>query len=424
MIRYLKLFLELAVAVTLNNAKAATVNAIDCQQASVSAAINSAQSGDTVFIPSGKCYWSSGLSVTKALSIIGAGSTNTTIINKVNSPYGYALISYQPTDLEAPKTFELSGLTLDGASMGGCFAAAAPSSSTPITGLKIHDNNFINGTSRAVILSGMEFGVFYKNNFDGNYISISSIGAGNAGWNYPSEFGSANFPFFEDNTFGNGTGGFISESGQGGRLVFRHNIINNYACSGCEVFDIHGNQGDRGTVATEIYHNTIDVGSSGTNRWLNHRGGKAVIANNSVTRNISFNITEYTSWGGNGFCSTYPALDQINNSFYWSNTNTPVKSCTASSCLGTPASCAISPYDDAFLIVNREYWLPIAGAEASLPTSCNTGDYFGTTDTDKLFKCVEKDVWSLSYKPFPYPHSLRGQTAQLNAPLNLRIVAL
>jgi hypothetical protein len=331
-------------------------------------------------------------------------------------------VSYSPTATEASKTFELAGFTFLG---NGGFTADNPGSA-PITGLKIHDNAFNDASVRAVVLAGMEFGVFYNNTFNNNYISVSVIGAGDGGWNYPHALGSANYPYFEDNTFGNGRGAFVFETGQGGRIAFRRNVINGYSCSGCEVFDIHGNQGDRGTVVSEVYHNTVGVGSSGTYRWMHHRGGQAVIMNNAISRNIAFHFTEYQSWGGNGICDPYPALDQIINSFYFNNTVGGSNQNPSYTQGGGSGSCG-GGGEDAYIVLNREYWLPTAGLASARPSTCvaSGNTYYGATDTDVIYKCTSTNTWTPYYVPYTYPHPLRsggGPTpTPPTPPTNLRV---
>lgn len=381
--------------------KAAITDVSGCSLSAVQAAVNSASSGDTVMVPSGTCTWSSMLTVTKAISLKGAGIGSSVITGGVD---------YSPSISEATKTFELSGFTFKGS--GRKFEPDAPNATTPITGLKIHDNRFTGSTERALAFSGMEFGVIYNNTFDGNYISVSVIGAGDAGWNYNHAFGSANYPYFEDNTFNNGTGAFVFETGQGGRIAFRHNNISGYACSGCEVFDMHGDQGDRGTVSTEIYHNDINVGSSGTYRWAHHRGGQAIIANNTINRRIGFDFTEYRAWGGNGICEAYPAHDQINNSYYFNNIAGGSPQNPTFTNGGDPGSCG-GAGEDAYLVLNRDYWLPTSGPDANRPATCtaNGNTYYGATDTDILNKCTATNTWTAFFTPYTYPHPLRGSTA-------------
>src|SRR4029453_1695883 len=54
-------------------ARAATVSVASCSQSAVQAAVNSAQNGDTVAVPSGTCTWSSAIELpTKDLTLMGA----------------------------------------------------------------------------------------------------------------------------------------------------------------------------------------------------------------------------------------------------------------------------------------------------------------------------------------------------------------
>lgn len=384
-------------------------------RASVASCVSSASSGGTITVTgSGSVTWSPAISSTKALRLIGPGKSVLSVTGGV---------SYSPTVAEASKTFEVAGFTFVG---NTGFTATNPNSSTPITGLKIHDNAYNNASVRAIVLNGMEFGVFYSNTFSGNYISVSVMGAGNAGWNYSHAFGSANYAYFEDNTFGNGAGAFLFETGQGGRIAFRHNTVSGYACSGCEVFDMHGNDSLRGTVSAEVYDNTIGVGASGTYRWVHQRGGQAIIANNAVSRSIGFNFTEYRSWGGNGVCEPYPALDQINNSYYFHNTVAGSNQNPSYTNGGDPGICG-GGGEASYIVLNREYWLPTSGLASARPTTCtaNGNTYYGATDTDVIDKCTATNTWTPFFTPYTYPHPLRvggSNTLPPTAPTNLHVV--
>lgn len=403
---------------------------------SVNSCVNQAASGDTINVSAGTVTWSSKLTITTALKLIGPGKTNLTITAGYSDQYGTGMVTYTPTAGEASKTFEMSGFTFNGNSATGLFSAISPNNTNVITGLKIHDNAFNNGTARAIHTTGLEFGVFYNNTFSGNYISIGLDECELAGWQFGhSDFGTSYNLFFEDNTFGNGTGAFIFESGHGARIAFRHNTITGYTCSGCEVFDMHGNQdnGIEANVLAEIYHNTIGIGSN-VYRWINQRGGKALIANNTVTgyAGSAFSLTEYHSWGGSIVsCTGYPFThggyeQQVSNSFYFNNLvsgspQTPSLCCTGSGCCGT-VTCGSSPYDVTFIQQNREYWLPTYGTEANLPSTCtaNGNTYYGTTDTDKIFKCTSTNTWTVFYTPYTYPHPFRSGNSIPNPPPGLQ----
>jgi hypothetical protein len=411
---------------------AQTVTASSCSQTDVQNAINSVSSGETVIVPSQTCTWGSGITVTKAIHLHGAGIGNTVITGG---------IQYAPIVAEAAKVFELDGFTFQGASTQ--FQANAPNTSTPVTGIKVHDNRFTGcnvSSCRAVILPGLVAGVFYSNTFDNNTIAVSSLFASywaNVQW--PSPLGGANYVYFEDNTFNNGAaGGWTSENGQSGRIAFRHNTITQ-TCSGCEVFDMHGEQGSGGwTISSEIYHNTITAGG---NRTFYHRGGQAVIANNVIDRG-ALEFTEYYAWGGNGVCKPYPTAfdssesycspingtscveEQVHNTFYFHNVVggsvvNPAWSMGTNICGGTPSS---------YIQQNREYWLPTSGLASALPASCTAdgNTYYGATDTDVIYKCTATNTWSVFYQPYTYPHPLRGGSSASSppaAPTNLTGVA-
>jgi hypothetical protein len=398
--------------------------ASSCAQSAVQSAVNNASSGGTVTVPAGACTWSSVVTVTKPIAIKGAGIGSTVITGAINSAYGTALVTYSPADADAGKTFELSGITFDGGYATGTFKAVSPNSTTPVTGLKIHDNKFMNGYSRAIILDGLEFGVFYNNQFQDNYIAISVIGCEMTGWNYPYSQGGANYPFFENNTFTQtaARGGFIVETGRGGRIVFRRNTITGYGGAGGEVWDAHGVNGtyptDTGTVSIEYYNNNI--GLSASTRLLNQRGGRAIVFNNTVTGSSApMNMTEYQGWS---YCTSggYPKPQQVNNSYYWSNTvggasATPTLYCTSGSC----TSCG--QYDSTYIQLNRDYWLPTSGSDANKPSTCSVGARYGATDTGKLYACNSANVWTAIYTPYTYPHPLVSGTSSAAppAPTNL-----
>jgi hypothetical protein len=397
--------------------------------ASVSTCISNAASGDTINISAGSGTWGT-KTITKAIGLIGPGTANLSVSGTVD---------YEPTSAEAVKVFEMSGITFSGTQ--NHFTSSCASTATPITGLKIHDNAFDSQSTtsgKAIDLTGCEFGVFYNNELHGNYTSIyDGEGIGFAGMAIPHALGSANYPYFEDNSFGNGTSEFISETGQGGRLAFRHNTITGYACSGCEVHDIHGDQGSGTTISSEYYHNTEGVGASGTFRWMHHRGGQALVANNTISRNIGFNFTEYRSVGNGSVqapansCTAYPIIlnssyatcgannettcieSQVHNSYYWGNT-AGGSSSTPDYTFGTGGSCGSDPPwgDNSFIQLNREFWEPAAGLESALPATCIAGanNFYGTTDTDKIFQCTSTNTWTLFYQPYTYPHPLRSSS--------------
>jgi hypothetical protein len=172
------------------------------------------------------------------------------------------------------------------------------------------------------------------------------------------------------------------------------------------------------------------------------RGGQAIIANNTVSRNIAFNITEYEDHGGNGICNGYPVAynssenycssisgscleTQIHNSFFFNNTASGQQQ-KPSYTQTSGGSCGSAPPwgDAAYIQQNREYWLPTSGPESSLPSTCKAdgNTYYGTTDTDKIFECTATNTWTLIYQPYTYPHPLRSGSSGVSSPTNLTAV--
>jgi len=63
------------------SSQAATWTAAGVDRTSVASALTSASSGDTVIIPAGSATWSSGITITKGITINGAGTNSTQILN-------------------------------------------------------------------------------------------------------------------------------------------------------------------------------------------------------------------------------------------------------------------------------------------------------------------------------------------------------
>ena len=75
-------FLLLTLGLMVKVSHCATYNAASCNSSDVQTAINSAANGDTVRIPAGNCSWVSGISTSKQITLIGAGSgTSGTVIS-------------------------------------------------------------------------------------------------------------------------------------------------------------------------------------------------------------------------------------------------------------------------------------------------------------------------------------------------------
>ena len=262
------------------------------------------------------------LHMKKAGKLIGAGKSLTTITTAyTGGNSGDVLLWYGPQADVGTTIFEMSNLTIDASTSGIVDFLGQKGDSTSYPVLKVHDINFNNGVI-GVVLYGLEKGVFYSNVFTDNSQHIRVTGAASTGWSWNYDAGSENYVFFEDNIFNTAPSLFF-ETGSGGRLVFRYNTAT--LLNEIDMLDIHGKgenylEGQRGSVAVEVYNNTFHALSAGQ-RLMFHRGGRLLMFNNTIdTNNANLALTEYGGWY---FClqSTYPATDQIFSSYYYNNIN-------------------------------------------------------------------------------------------------------
>lgn len=75
------------------DAQAAAIVARSCSKAAVQDAIDDAADGDTVVIPNGSCAWSSGIALTKQITLRGASATGVTITHRAG---GASLLTVSP----------------------------------------------------------------------------------------------------------------------------------------------------------------------------------------------------------------------------------------------------------------------------------------------------------------------------------------
>jgi hypothetical protein len=256
-------------------ARATTINAKSASQSDVAAAIASAADGDTVTLPSGTFTWTSGVTITKAITLQGAGIGNTIIIDANNNSGEAAIDIYFPS-LVANKLTRLTGIEIrDGGrintGIGGVIKAVGSNTNgsrfrmdhckmNNVKGMTVMDtvigvidhNTFLCSTDHELAV------VPYANHWngpDGHY--------GDGSWSDATNFGSDRFLFIEDNVFDQegpaprvpgATDGY-----SGARFVVRYNQIHD--CT-IETHGTESNARNRGTRAVEVYNNTF----SGTNR--------------------------------------------------------------------------------------------------------------------------------------------------------------
>jgi len=444
-------------------ANAHAVTASSCSKTDVQSAINNASRGDTVNVPAGTCTWSSAVSITKGLTLSGAGVGITVIMNGAGD--GTVLqISPDSTAISNEETIEVTGFTIDGNGTGygliGIYGApdngTKPFKNLIIVGNRIQNTGSTSGNGNTCIynFNGQTRGVISGNIFDRCDIVYRPMGSddttewSNTAYNNFT-YGSADNLYFENNTILYSTaynsddnyGGWI-ESGQGGRTVVRFNTwdmanITNSA----ELWDIHGFQnfygssnGQTGTMVVEYYGNKVIHESASNYRWIDHRGSWGLFFNNTYSGGSSpdIEVNQYNGGCTNQIVPTPSNYNPIvNNSYFFNNTvNGTLKSAIA----GSSNSCGV--------VENSNWWNQNTGFNGTSgvgygllsgrPSTCSVGVGYWATDQGSwnssgsggqgvFYKCTATNTWTLYYTPYTYPHPLTNG-APVNPPSNLNAV--
>jgi hypothetical protein len=433
------------------NAQAVAANS--CSQTDVQAAVNSAARGGTVTVPAGSCTWSSTLSLTKGITLVGPGRDSLTITSSCTSDCSTYFIQILPDSMAISnnETIRVSGFTFDGNNSLLAFIKGDMSGTTPLQKLIIDNNRFKNasmtlGNNGTIYTNGQFRGVIYSNIFDRIEVPTKIMGNDtfDPEWRVlgPSmAFGSGDNLFFEDNTIqwssalSGGDPGW-TEEGQSGRLVMRYNTFN-YANvqwdTGGDTWDIHGSQynpnGETSSLVSEYYGNTLTNNPKW--RWAIFRGGWGLFFDNvdTGTGSVYMQVANYS-----GSCDSttgYPTT--IRNTYFWNNTGN-----------GTEEAAAVNQDACGTLIENSAYWNYNASCTASSCTAgigrgtaaptgtCTTGVGYWVSSTPtattsssviqsaKFYKCVSTNNWQLYYQPYTYPHPLRvGSSSSIAPPGNL-----
>ena len=371
-IHYLAL-ISLGLGISLLPAQAATRTAASPSYADVSTAIAASADGDTVNIPAGSATWTSALSLTKAITLMGAGSKSTTI-----SANGITMMSVA---LTADKPVRISGINFNNAS-----GTAIPTlilagqnykgGGVPMTSFRVDHCNF-NFGKRALNPNGWCYGVIDHNTFVNCDIAVGITGDDDYAWNRAIQPGSANCVCIEDNVFTINNSTPIEPNEQiyhqeGTRTTIRYNTFDGHSYTGGDsmFFDCHGNQNYysgnvysdfRGTVLVEFYNNTMHAYK--TYRMLYIRAGTIFAYNNTMLTDSGgttpFALTEEEGWQTqffNPLKTSWPAQDQVTNSFFWNNT------------LNGAAVTSVALWnaaDSTFIQQGRDYWMAAPTAATS-----------------------------------------------------------
>jgi hypothetical protein len=213
----------------------------------------------------------------------------------------------------------------------------------------------------------------------------------------------------------------LTDADFGGRMCMRHCKVDfrkfTAAYEFGSIWMMHGNQAYwtgnqeqdnvRGAITLELYDNTVVTNQA--YRIIYLRGGQTVAYNNKFTFPNSnppiVSMTEEEGYDGPGtnedwfnpLRTTWPAEDQVNNSFFWGNT---VNGAAQSD--GNFSDWNVPP-DNTFIQEDRDYW--------TTPPSSSTATIYPSPGYPSSPNYPANAYYApvTSYKAFKYPHPLTTQ---------------
>ena len=436
--------------------QAHTYQAASCSYADVSAAINDASPGDTVYVPTGNCTWTYPLKITKGVNMIGAGIGNTVITNSSSCGLGFDgqyWLQYNPSDYSLDAPFRLSGFTFNLNNTCRGLALGQTGKSAPFaaqTKVRVDHNRWLNpksGSAQYIWHAGGIYGVIDSNIFESCYYPVKADTSADCSyWNqftYTPGAEDDNM-CFEDNTF-NGISGCVTDCQWSGRYVYRYNDFK-ITAGQWSMFDMHGNGPSYGMCSCfggEIYGN--DITGSYDIRLLDHRGGQAMVFYNRASTSLGYQIQvreEYADSVNPPATAADGQPQHVSDSYYWNNRK-------GAGALNTVIE---GEHVGDIPLANRDFFSHASAfngqsgvgcgtvAQMQAITTCEEGVGFWATNqscTDlsnvvgvnpitpisgALYRCNSSSKWELHYVPLAYPHPLRGETG-LAAPAGLKVIS-
>jgi hypothetical protein len=422
--------------------RAATITAASCSQADVQEAVDLAETGDSVYVPAGSATWSSAVTVSKAISIIGAGVGSTILTGSGSMTSGFFFV----TNVTSTQLLRISGFRFTCPTTGDY--AIRIETAVDLSQLRIDHNRFDFSDTAQIFVTGCR-GVIDHNDFY-NGVKAVSFSAGSAAQQTASwasmAAGTGEALFIETNNIIDdanyphaSTQEKIGTFG-GGKLVMRYNTFdfddmalpeNSHPC---HPFGAHGSAkggaagsgywqegrgARRGQSVIEYYYNTIS--GRRIDFMYSSRGSANLVHHNAVTVStawkprIYFNEEEqYEASNWSPLRTAWPAEDQIHNSFIWANTFNGTAYFNDIGHIAIPHASSAG-----YIQQNRDFWFhePQAsggsesftgqnGASNTYPTDGTTLPTLGTM----TFSPEGPNAY-YPYTPYVYPHPLQTSSS-------------
>jgi hypothetical protein len=319
----------------------ATVYYSDGSAANVQSLHVIAQDGDTITLPSGTFAWPTGVTISKGITLQGAGYDLTTLARGVGFTGHMINIQGLASDLPVRVTgIRFNSIVGQLGDLTSVFVQGTHCASWGNYKIRI-DNCYFYGGQRDIFFRHRAYGVVDHCVFNNTAEPFEVYGEDDCAWLSQMQFGTAEAVFIEDNLFtsdGNLTYfDTLADTFVGGRFTIRHNTFDLRqapAWSFGSLITAHGNQRywqgtnnwNRSGIMCEFYDNTVRM--SQVYRVLWFRGGRNLVANNTFTTVaggvgalVAFSEEEPSSTAFSPLrTSGWPAEDQINNTFVWGNT--------------------------------------------------------------------------------------------------------
>ena len=280
------------------------INAASTSYSDVDNAVATASPGDTVMIPAGTSTWTQQL-YSHAVSLIGAGSNATIIIDEIPRPNGTGTPIFNISSTN--QLTEVSQLQLAGGVTNTQYnynGEIAISGDSPES-WRI-DHVFFNGLyGKNIVAYGNPYAVIDHCLFTMRAVSVTvyADGYGDTNWATPPNYGGTDRVYVESCLFTNIVGypAAVMDGDAGARVVFRYNVVLNdfWANHGTE-----SGQRYRSMRSFEIYNNSFTDVNNFT--WaIQLRGGTGAIYNNTAVgyHNLCgmfyYRVGEaFNPWGG------------------------------------------------------------------------------------------------------------------------------